>query len=154
MICSGELGRNVNQLVTRTARKLAGASREDSWIIILVLGPFKMGFCGGFAIQQLRGGINNQKYLLVENFHQEGDPPPPPHDLVEKTQVIFFGLRTTNGGLLWIKSFFPLEKLKILKHYKKNLKKSAWLVQAWGGGGVTNVKKFLCISGRIRPFRS
>ena len=38
------------------------------------------------------------------------------------------------------KSFFPLEK--------KNLKKSAWLVQAWGGGGVAKVKKFLCISGQ------
>ena len=39
-----------------------------------------------------------------------------PHDLVEKTQVIFFGLRTTNGGLLLKKSVFLLEKLKILKH--------------------------------------
>ena len=61
--------------------------------------------------QQIRGGINNKKFLLFESFHEEGDPQP--HDLVEKTQLIFFGLRTTNGWLLWKKSFFPLEKLKI-----------------------------------------
>ena len=47
----------------------------------------------------LREGINNKKYLLVESFHEEGDPPPP-YDLVEKLQVIFFGFRTTNGEIL------------------------------------------------------
>ena len=42
----------------------------------------------------LREGINNKRYLSVESFHEEGDPtPPPPHDLVGKTQVIVFGLR-------------------------------------------------------------
>ena len=49
--------------------------------------------------QCLREGINNKKYLLVESFHEEGDPPPP-YDLVEKLQVIFFGFRTTNGEIL------------------------------------------------------
>ena len=48
--------------------------------------------------QCLREGINIKKYLLVESFHEEGDSPP--YDLVEKLQVIYFGFRTTNGGIL------------------------------------------------------
>ena len=49
---------------------------------------------------------------------------------------------------------FPLEKLKILRKILKNLKnlkKWAWLGWDQSGGGV---KKFLCISGRIRSFWS
>ena len=49
---------------------------------------------------------------------------------------------------------FPLEKLKILRKILKNLKKWAWLGWDQSGGGHQNGKKFLCISGRIRPFRS
>ena len=53
---------------------------------------------------------------------------------------------------------FPLEKLKILiKNYEKS-EKSEKMSLTWlgpvRGGGHQNGKKFLCISGQIRPFRS
>ena len=49
----------------------------------------------------LRRGINNKKISFSGKFPPRGGLSP--HDLVEKTQVIFFGLRTNNRELFWEK---------------------------------------------------
>ena len=40
------------------------------------------------------------------------------------------------------KVIFPLEKMKILSTFSKNLKKKVWLDQEWWGGGVQNMEKY------------
>ena len=63
-----------------------------------------------------------------------------PHDLVEKTQVIFFGLRTTNGGLLVKTWFFPLKSWKYLEKFWKIWKNELDLAGT-SQGGVTKMGK-------------